>query len=87
MDWQRFRQRSHPITNVYSNYACVAVAANWPRFTGLYPGGNPATPRRSVQSEYAQIRKAFNLRIMPHIDANLLIKIRAMPWLSWANQQ
>ena len=30
-----------------------------------------------------QIRKAFNLRIMPYVDAELLIKARATPWLTW----
>jgi hypothetical protein len=83
-----FASEVSPDYQRYFNYACVAVAANWPQFGGLVSKG-VIPPHRAdrCESEYAQIRKAFNLRIMPHIDANLLIKIRAMPWLSWANQQ
>jgi Putative metallopeptidase len=83
-----FASEVSPDYQRYFNYACVAVAANWPQFSGLVlKGVMPASRAEQCESEYAQIRKAFNLRIMPHIDANLLIKIRAAPWLSWANQQ
>ena len=36
------------------------------------------------EGEYEQVRKAFDLRIMPYVDADLLIKIRSTPWLMWS---
>ncbi len=35
-------------------------------------------------SEYRSILAAFNLRIMPYVDPDLLIKVRATNWLAWA---
>jgi len=32
------------------------------------------------EGEYAQVRKAFNLRIMPFVDPDLLIKVKASRW-------
>jgi hypothetical protein len=65
----------------YFNYACVAVAANWRQFGGLVEKKViPQHRAARCDGEYAQIRKAFDLRIMPHIDANLLVKARATPW-------
>jgi hypothetical protein len=43
-------------------------------------------PRRKVmrsyncQREYEQVRNAFNLRIMPFVDPDLLLKIKAQAW-------
>jgi Putative metallopeptidase len=84
-----FASEVSPDYQRYFNYACVAVAANWPLFGGLVR--NRVIPQfraRRCDDEYAQIRKAFNLRIMPHMDADLLVKARATPWkLSLAVQQ
>ena len=33
------------------------------------------------EGEYQQVRKAFNLRIMPFVDPDLLVRVRAMPWV------
>jgi len=77
-DWQR-----------YFNYACVAVAANLPQFGGLVQKGViPGFRAEQCGDEYAEIRKAFDLRIMPHIDADLLVAARAKRWpLSLSVQQ
>jgi hypothetical protein len=88
--WQgnAFASEVSPDYQRYFNYACVAVAANWPQFGGLVQ--NKVIPEhraRRCDSEYHQIRKAFDLRIMPHIDADQLVKVRATNWLAWANQQ
>jgi hypothetical protein len=41
----------------------------------------PARRAARCQDEYQQVLKAFNLWVMPYVDPNLLIKIRATPWL------
>ena len=33
------------------------------------------------QGEFEQVRMAFNLRIMPHVDPDILVKVRAIQWL------
>jgi hypothetical protein len=33
------------------------------------------------QKEFEQVRMAFNLRIMPHVDPDILVKVRAIQWL------
>jgi hypothetical protein len=38
-------------------------------------------PGQYCSSEYEQIRKSFNLRIMPYVDPNLLVRARAVQWL------
>jgi hypothetical protein len=84
-----FANELSPDYQRFFNYACVAVAANWPLFGGLVRNRTiPQFRARRCDDEYAQIRKAFNLRIMPHMDADLLVKARATPWkLSLAAQQ
>jgi hypothetical protein len=84
-----FASETSPDYQRYFNYACVAVAANWPQFGGLVQKKIiPQFRAGRCVSEYAQIRKAFDLRIMPHMDADLLVKARATPWnLSMAIQQ
>jgi hypothetical protein len=34
----------------------------------------------SCQREYEQVRNAFNLRIMPYVDPDLLLKVKAAQW-------
>jgi hypothetical protein len=88
--WQgnAFASDVSPDYQRYFNYACIAVAANWPQFGGLVQNRViPAHRAGRCDSEYNQIRKAFDLRIMPHIDADELVKVRATNWLAWANQQ
>jgi len=33
------------------------------------------------QGEFEQVRMAFNLRIMPYVDPDILVKVRAIQWL------
>jgi hypothetical protein len=37
-------------------------------------------PIYSCQHEYEQVRNAFNLRIMPYVDPDLLLKVKAQQW-------
>ena len=41
----------------------------------------PENRSKRCWGEYQQARLAFNLRIMPYVDPDLLIKVRSMPWL------
>jgi hypothetical protein len=65
-------------------------------FLAPRPGGPRALPRLTRErgarctrlspvsvniSEYLQVRHAFDLRIMPYVDPDLLIKVRASEWL------
>jgi hypothetical protein len=68
----------------FFNYVCIAYAAAPLLFGDLVERG--ILPKRRAQrcdGEYEQIRKAFNLRIMPYVDPELLIKIRSTDWLRW----
>jgi hypothetical protein len=68
----------------FFNYVCVAYAASPLQFGGLVDNGIlPKHRAERCDGEYAQIRKAFDLRIMPYVDPDLLIKVRSTPWLSW----
>jgi hypothetical protein len=88
--WQgnAFASDVSPDYQRWFNFVCVAVAANYPQFGGLVERKIiPPQRARRCDGEYAQIRKAFNLRIMPHVDADLLVKVRATPWLAWVEGQ
>lgn len=82
-----FASTESPDAQRYFNYLCIAVAAD-----PLPPdqGGTidkkllPSYRARYCDDEYQQIRKAFNLRIMPYVDAEALTKVKATPWLTWA---
>jgi hypothetical protein len=79
-----FSDTGSPDYQRFYNYVCIAFAAAPLQFGDLVDKG--ILPKRRAarcQDEYGQIRKAFNLRIMPYVDANLLIKARATPWLTW----
>jgi hypothetical protein len=71
----------------YYNYLCIAYGGAPITFKSLTipdKNGNQTLPHeRAVrcEGEYAQELKAFNLWIMPSIDANLLVKVRAASWL------
>jgi Putative metallopeptidase len=79
-----FASAASPEAQRFFNYACIAVAGNYPAFGGLVEKKMiPASRARQCENEYDQIRKAFNMRIMPYVDADLLVKVRATPWLTW----
>jgi hypothetical protein len=81
-----FASTASPDAQRYFNYLCIAVAADPlpPDLGGtvdkkLLPSGRA----RDCDDEYQQIRKAFNLRIMPYVDAEALTKVKATQWLNW----
>jgi Putative metallopeptidase len=79
-----FSDTASPEYQRFFNYVCVAYVAAPLQFGDLVDRG--ILPKRRAarcEGEYEQIRKAFNLRIMPYVDPELLIKARATPWLAW----
>lgn len=77
-----------PEAQRFFNFLCMAFGASPKSFEFLVtpgPDGRPMLPeKRAIRcsAEYASVRKAFNLRIMPHVDADLLIRVRAAQWLT-----
>jgi hypothetical protein len=80
-----FSSTASPEYQRFFNYACIAFAADPLQFGDLVDKGIlPKSRSQRCKDEYQQIRKAFNLRIMPYVDADMLIKVRSTPWLTWA---
>jgi hypothetical protein len=71
----------------YYNYLCIAYGGAPITFKSLTipdKDGDQALPdERAVRcdGEYAQVLKAFNEWIMPYVDPNILVKVRAASWL------
>jgi hypothetical protein len=81
-----FASEAAPDFQRFYNYACIAAAANYLTFGGLIERKFiPDYRARQCEEEYAEIRKAFNLRTMPYVDPDELIKLRTKKWLSWSS--
>jgi hypothetical protein len=71
----------------YYNYLCIAYGGAPITFKSLTvpdKNGDQTLPdERAVrcEGEYSQVLKAFNLWVMPFVDPNLLVKVRAASWL------
>jgi Putative metallopeptidase len=82
----QFADASSPEAQRYYNYLCVTYGANPKIFEFLVKADDDKKPilpperARRCRGEYEQIRKAFNLRIMPHVDPDLVVRIRAAKW-------
>ena len=75
-----------PEAQRYFNFLCMAYGGSPRTFEFLV---KPDDSQKSIlppdradrcQGEYAQVRKAFNLRIMPFVDPDLVIKVKASRW-------
>jgi hypothetical protein len=75
----------------FYNYLCIAYGGD-PitfRFLAPRPGppsatGLPALPEKRARQcarEYAQVSHAFDLRIMPYVDPDMVVKVKASQWL------
>jgi hypothetical protein len=76
-----FASTEAPEAQRFYNFLCIAYGGDPIAFNSLKTNG--ALPEyRSAQcaKEYQQVRNAFDLRLMPFIDADLLIKARARTW-------
>ena len=83
----QFADVNSPAAQRFFNYLCMAVGSDPVRFGYLTETDDkkkdPIIPKARAQrcaDEYTQVRSAFNLRIMPYVDPELLIKLRATQW-------
>jgi Putative metallopeptidase len=79
-----FADADSPEEQRYYNYLCIAFGGSPISFDFLVSGNEPVLPlprARRCYWEYQQVRMAFNLRIMPFVDPDLLVKIRSADWL------
>jgi hypothetical protein len=82
-----FAAQGSPEAQRYYNYLCIAYGGAAKSFEFLVKaeeGKNPILPEaraKRCEREYHQFRKAFDLRIMPYVDPDLLVAIRSRPWL------
>jgi hypothetical protein len=76
-----FASTESPEAQRFYNYLCIAYAASPYDYDYLVRGGTlPKDRAERCDGEYQQIKKAFNLRIMPYVDPDLLVKARARRW-------
>ncbi len=76
-----FASTASPEAQRFYNYLCIAYAASPYDYDYLVRGGTlPKERAEQCESEYQQIKKAFDLRIMPFVDPDLLVKARARRW-------
>jgi hypothetical protein len=85
-----FAAPESPEAQRFYNYLCMAYGGDPLTFRFLVApprGATPDLPQQRAQrctgvyGEYQQARKAFDLRVMPFIDPDLLVKVRATDWL------
>jgi Putative metallopeptidase len=83
----QFADVNAPEGQRFFNFLCMAYGADPVRFGYLATSDDkkkePILPKNRANrcnDEYTQVRSAFNLRIMPYVDPDLLIKLRAHPW-------
>jgi hypothetical protein len=86
-----FADTGSPDAQRYYNYLCIGAAAD-PLNFGNWMDAEWADKSKSIipkdraddcDHEYQQIRKAFNLRIMPYVDADAVTAVKATQWLNW----
>jgi Putative metallopeptidase len=84
----QFAEASSPEAQRYFDYLCMAYGGDPVQFGYLAKqpedkNEKPVLPKDRAdqcRDEYTQIRSAFNLRIMPYVDPDLLVKVRATKW-------
>jgi hypothetical protein len=86
-----FADTGSPDAQRYYNYLCIGAAAD-PLNFGNWMDAEWVDKSKSIipkdraddcDHEYQQIRKAFNLRIMPYVDADAVTAVKATQWLNW----
>jgi hypothetical protein len=84
----QFADVSAPEAQRYYNYLCMAYGGDSVQFGYLAAQPedktkDPMIPKDRAgqcRDEYTQVRSAFNLRIMPYVDPDLLVQVRATKW-------
>jgi Putative metallopeptidase len=65
----------------FYNYACMAYGAYPKGFEFLVTNGNlPKARAERCGATYRKVRRSFLQTIMPHVDLELLKKVRALDW-------
>jgi hypothetical protein len=73
-----------PPAQRFYNFLCIAYGGDRLAFQGVVDKGFlPKSRARRCWKDYDTIRKAFDLRLMPHVDPDLVVKIRAIDWLHY----
>src|SRR5262245_45708333 len=81
-----FAEVNSPEAQRFFNYLCIAIGGAPKTFDFLV---NPKDKEEQLlpdrraercKAEFEQVRMAFNLRIMPHVDPDILVKVRAIQW-------
>src|SRR5262249_17266133 len=81
-----FASVASPEAQRYFNFLCIAYAGAPKSFDYLVQAEKgksallPEDRARRCAGEYAQVRKAFNLRIMPYVDPDMFVRARAINW-------
>jgi putative metallopeptidase DUF4344 len=85
-----FADLGSPEAQRFYNFLCVAYGGDPLTFEFLVPRPRPGSGlttmltehrARRCPGEYRQVQHAFDLRIMPFVDPQLLVKVRASQWL------
>jgi len=82
-----FASADSPEEQRFYNYLCIAYGGSPISFRFLVASGQnqssvlPIPRARRCAGEYAQVRQAFNLRIMPYVDPERLVYVRSRDWL------
>ena len=72
-----------PPAQRFYNFLCIAVGGDPIDFGGLVDQGYlPKLRADGCGGEYDKVRRAFDMRLMPYVDADLVVKIRAIDWLN-----
>ena len=81
-----FANTRSPDAQRFYNFLCIAYGGDSLDFGGwtqASDGQDPILPdyrAKQCAREYGQVREAFSLRIMPYVDADLLLQIKAAQW-------
>jgi putative metallopeptidase DUF4344 len=83
---KEFANATSPEAQRYFNFLCMAYGGAPKTFEFLVKPNDkqqtilPQDRADRCRDEYAQVRKAFNLRIMPYVDPDLLVKVKSARW-------
>src|SRR5262249_24886406 len=83
---KEFANATSPEAQRYFNFLCMAYGGPPKTFEFLVKPDDkqqtilPQDRADRCKDEYAQVRKAFNLRIMPYVDPDLLVKVKSVRW-------
>jgi hypothetical protein len=71
-----------PAAQRFYNFLCIAYGGDRIDFQGFVDKGLlPKFRANRCWKDYESIRKAFDLRLMPYVDPDLVVKVRATDWL------